>query len=191
MFPSAELVVDCGRDSFILQGALILNVLWKARNYIVHEEGIVEVGKLMQDLGRSWKEHSAISIGSSHSRTASIGSTMWVRLDSGVTKLNCDATVGSRFSSIAVVVPAFTLFRKVNTIIPLQAEANAILWASKLAISHGLTIVIIESDCNECVQAVKRGSCIPWRIQVAIGEFQRVMDELEWWNLQWIRRTFC
>jgi hypothetical protein len=38
VFPFAELLDDLfGLDSFILEGTLILDFLWKARNSIVHD----------------------------------------------------------------------------------------------------------------------------------------------------------
>ena len=61
-------------------------------------------------------------------------SIRWERLKVGVIKINCNAAVGRRFSSIVVVAHdwrgnmVFAFSKKVNTIIPLQAEAEAILW---------------------------------------------------------------
>ena len=61
-------------------------------------------------------------------------SIRWERLKVGVIKINCDATVGRHFSSIVAVAHdwrgnmVFAFSKKVNTIIPLQAEAEAILW---------------------------------------------------------------
>ena len=60
MFPCVDLVDALDVDSFILEGALILDLLWKARNNKVHREGCLEAGKLMLDFGRVWREHSII-----------------------------------------------------------------------------------------------------------------------------------
>ena len=54
------------------------------------------------------------------------------------------------------------LSRKMNTIIPLQAEAEAILWAGQLAVHHGFLAVIIEFDCKKYVQAGNRVGRCPW-----------------------------
>ncbi len=54
-------------------------------------------------------------------------------------KFNCDAAVGLSYSSIAVVARdwrgkvVLALSKKVNTTIPLQVEAEAILWATSIA----------------------------------------------------------
>ena len=60
----------------------------------------------------------------------------------------------------------FALSRKVNTIIPLQAKAEAILWAGQLAVLHGFPTMVIESNCKECVQTGNRVDLCPWQIQL-------------------------
>ena len=55
MFPCADLVDALDVDSFILKGALILDLLWKARNNKVHGEGFLKARKLMLDFGRVWR----------------------------------------------------------------------------------------------------------------------------------------
>ena len=82
-------------------------------------------------------------------------------------KINCDVVVRSRFSSIVVVVRdwrenlVFTFSKKVNTIISLQVEAEALLWAGQLASSHKLGKVILKSDCKLVVDASVVDACIP------------------------------
>jgi hypothetical protein len=43
VFPFDEVVYP---NYFLLQGTLILDLVWKARNSKVYDEGIVEAGKL-------------------------------------------------------------------------------------------------------------------------------------------------
>ena len=68
-------------------------------------------------------------------------------------KINVDAAVGLCFSFIAVVARdqkgelVFTSTMKMNTTIPLQAEAKAIKWALSLAPTMGKECIIVESDC--------------------------------------------
>ncbi len=76
-----------------------------------------------------------------------------------------------------------------NTIIPLQAKAEAILWAGHLAISHGLEKVSFESDYKTCVEAVNLTSTCPWSIQYVVFEFVDLMSTLVSWKLNWIRRS--
>ena len=121
-------------------------------------------------------------------------SIRWERLKVGVIKINCNAAVGRRFSSIVVVAHdwrgnmVFAFSRKVNTIIPLQAEAEAILWAGQLAVLHGFPAVVIESDCKEYVHAENRVGLCPWQIQSFVLEFLDVMGSLDCWSLHWVRR---
>lgn len=67
-------------------------------------------------------------------------------------KINVDAIVGHRFSAIAVVVRdwrgelVFAGSVKVNTILPLQAEAEAISWAISSAPVLASESVIVETD---------------------------------------------
>ena len=76
-----------------------------------------------------------------------------------------------------------------NTVIPLQAEAEAILWAGQLSVSHGFSNVIIESDCKACVDVVNAlGNC-PWLIQSLMVVVVDVLSDLIFWKLCWVRRS--
>uniref|UniRef100_A0A2N9FKR8 Reverse transcriptase zinc-binding domain-containing protein n=1 Tax=Fagus sylvatica TaxID=28930 RepID=A0A2N9FKR8_FAGSY len=157
VFPCADLIDALDVDSFILKGALILDLLWKARNNKVHGKGFLEAGKLMLDFGRIWRDHSAILKTPSINNGADHRTVKWEHPHDGVFKINCDVAVGYHFSSIAVVARdwrenmVFAFTRKVNTIIPLQVEVEAIIWAGHLVIFHGFSAVIIETDCRQCV----------------------------------------
>ena len=60
----------------------------------------------------------------------------------------------------------FSYAKKVNTIIPLQAEAEAILWSHQLAQTHGIERLIIESDSKSCIEALCLSfDFINWRLQ--------------------------
>uniref|UniRef100_A0A2N9G7C7 Reverse transcriptase domain-containing protein n=1 Tax=Fagus sylvatica TaxID=28930 RepID=A0A2N9G7C7_FAGSY len=192
VFPLDDLVFP---DYFLLQGTLILDLVWKARNSKVYDEGTVEVGEIMNNFRRLWSDHCSILRASGTSSSLSNGNEGWVRPNFGIIKINCDAAVGPRFSSIAVVARdwrgklVFAFSKKVETILPLQAEAEAIIWAGQLAIAHDLSKVIVESDCKICVEAVNRiGSC-PWLIKSGMLIFVDLMSGLSWWNLCWVRRV--
>ena len=72
-------------------------------------------------------------------------------------KINVDAAVGPRFSSIAAVARdrrgelVFAGSRKVNTTLPLLVEAEAIKWALSFVPAMGNDCIIVESDCQYCV----------------------------------------
>ena len=195
MFPCADLVDALDVDSFILKGALILDLLWKARNNKVHGEGFLEVGKLMLDFSKVWREHSAIHKSPGINNVVDHGAVKWEHPNEGVFKINCNATVGLHFSSIAAAPRdwkgnlVFAFSKKVNTIIPLQAEVEAIVWAGHLAISHGFSAVIIETNYRQCVQVVFKVGRSPWQIQSAVMDFLNVMESLFWWRLKWVRRS--
>ena len=54
---------------------------------------------------------------------------------------------------------------KVKTTIPLQAEAEAIAWASRIAVNLEVDQIYIESDSKTCMDHI-RGAVqnFPWRI---------------------------
>uniref|UniRef100_A0A2N9G7V8 Reverse transcriptase domain-containing protein n=1 Tax=Fagus sylvatica TaxID=28930 RepID=A0A2N9G7V8_FAGSY len=179
VFPSNKLA-----DSFTLKRALLIDLLWNAKNHKVHEDGAVKAKSLMLDFDKKWRDHSTVFFKSVPLVKSSLESFRWERPKVVVIKINCDAAVGRHFSSIATVARdwrgnmVFALSRKVNTIIPLQAEAEAILWAGQLAVLYGFPTVVIESDCKECVQTGNRVDLCPWQIQSLVLEFLDAMDSL-------------
>ena len=91
----------------------------------------------------------------------------WLVSLPGTLKFNCNAAVGLSFSSIAVVAidwkgkVVLALSKKVNTTIPLQAEAEAIFWATSIAADQRLNRVCFESDsktCMDCLSSPKLDS---------------------------------
>ena len=84
VFPCADLVDALDVDSFILKGALILDLLWKARNNKVHGEGFLEVGKLMLDFSKVWREHSAIHKSPGINNVVDHGAVKWEYPNDGV-----------------------------------------------------------------------------------------------------------
>ena len=68
-----------------------------------------------------------------------------------------------------------------NTIIPLQAEAEALLWAGQLVSSHKLGKVILESDCKLVVDA-----CISWNIQSTMLEVSSLLAVYPLWSIKYL-----
>jgi hypothetical protein len=141
------------------------------------------------DFEKNWRHHSTVFFKFVPFDKLCLESIRWERPKVGVIKINCDVAVGHCFSSIVVVAcdwrgnMVFAFSRKVNTIIPLQAETEAILSAGQLAVLHGFPVVAIEFDCKECVQAGNRVGLCPWQIQSFILEFLDVMGSLDCWSL--------
>ena len=51
----------------------------------------------------------------------------------------------------------FAISQKVNTNIPVQAKANAILLAVHFVLNFSFCNCIIESDCKVCIDAIRAG----------------------------------
>uniref|UniRef100_A0A2N9GPX3 Reverse transcriptase zinc-binding domain-containing protein n=1 Tax=Fagus sylvatica TaxID=28930 RepID=A0A2N9GPX3_FAGSY len=126
------------KEKFLLMGALILDQLWKLRNAKVHDGRSVKMNHISRELSVRGREHWDIRR-IPQSSSIPHPSTGWCFPNHGVIKFNCNAAVGGSFSCIAVVARnwrgevVLALSRRVNTTIPLQAEAEALLWATHLA----------------------------------------------------------
>ena len=85
----------------------------------------------------------------------------WNRLEQGIVKINCDATVGMDHSFIAILVRDwrgdlfFSLSKWVETNLPLQAEAEAINWVTHVVVNRGFENVVVESNAKACIEALK------------------------------------
>ncbi|KAL0006931.1 hypothetical protein SO802_008433 [Lithocarpus litseifolius] len=83
------------------------------------------------------------------------------RPEQGAVKINCDAAVGLNHSFIAIVARdwrgdlIFSLSKRVETNLPLQAEAEAINLATCVAVNRGFENVVVESDAKVCIEALK------------------------------------
>uniref|UniRef100_A0A2N9J298 CCHC-type domain-containing protein n=1 Tax=Fagus sylvatica TaxID=28930 RepID=A0A2N9J298_FAGSY len=147
---------------------------------------------VMKNLHLLKTEHGTPSIHSSGVPTSSSGQVCWRLPEQEFIKINCDAAVRSRFSSIAVVTRdwrgnlVFAFSKKVNTIIPLQAKAEALLWAGQLASSHELGKVILKSDCKLVVDASVVDACIPWNIWSTMLDVSSLLAVYPLWSIKWV-----
>ena len=94
---------------------------------------------------------------------------------------HCDAAVGSDKSFTAIVTRdwrgelVFAHTKWVETNVPVQAEAEAINWASQQVISHNISHALIESDSKVCIEALQElDSHVPWRISTIISDKLRL-----------------
>ena len=92
-----------------------------------------------------------------------------------------DADVGPHCSSIASVARdwrwelIFACSKRMNTILSLQAEAEAIKWALTLAANLEFKAIIIESDTQVCSNLFSNlEAAPPWRIK-SICEDSRIL----------------
>ena len=105
----------------------------------------------------------------------------WNRPEQGAVKINYDVAVGLDHSFIAIVVRdwrgalIFSLSKRVETNLPLQAKAKAINLVTRLAVDHGFENVVVESDAKACIEALKAPTdAVPWRISTI------TTDTLSW-----------
>ncbi len=144
--PLVELDI-INRERFTLMGALMLDQIWKLRNRKMHEDMEVEMDAALRDLLARCKEFEDLKTSSVWNSQPS-PRVVWSLPTFGYIKFNIDAAVGLTSSSIEVVARnwRWTMVlprsKKVNTTIPLQAEAEALVWASHLAIELGVDKVV-------------------------------------------------
>ena len=119
----------------------------------------------------------------------------WVKPNVGSLKFNCDATIESSLSSLAVVLRdwkgtvVLAISRKANTSIPFQAEAEAILWAVQLAINQRLENIYFESDSKTFVDALFGNLCVvPLRVQGCLAELLHTSTSHPHWSFRQINR---
>ena len=85
----------------------------------------------------------------------------WIRPEQGVVKINCDAAVVLDHSFIAIVARdwrgdlIFSMSKRVETNLLIQAEVEAINLATCVAVNRGFKYVVVESDAKTCIDALK------------------------------------
>ena len=82
--------------------------------------------------------------------------------------------------------------KKVNTIIPLQAEAEAeaLLWAVQLAMEKEVPKAVLEGDFKTCIYAISQQSRDrPWRIKNYIEEVVSISNCFSECSFCWVNRA--
>ena len=123
--------------------------------------------------------------------SSTVSVTHWNNPTRERTKINCDAAVGKFDSAIAMIARdwrgnlVFACSIKVNTNIPIQAEAEALRWvvstvqakadalrqAVSTAMNHKLINVSFESDRQVCIQGLTSSTnSVPWRVSNILQE---------------------
>ena len=110
-------------------------------------------------------------------------------------KINLDAMVGPRFSIIVVVTRVwrgkvvFAGSRKVNTTIPLQAEAKAVRWTLSLVPNLRCDSVSVETD-SQVVAKLLSNSTTPlhWRIKFLCSDLRSFLFSYSNVAIRWVPR---
>ena len=159
-----------------------MDFVWSLRNKVVREDYKLSMEELGRGVMRKFREHWMImSQDSSCSSSPSSEDTHWVRPDNGVIKLNFDAAIGLNDSAVAVVARnwrgrlVFAVSSRVDTNIPVQAEAEAIRLAAITALKHNIPLAIFQSDSKVCVQSLNSSILVvPWRIANVVKESKAI-----------------
>ena len=147
----------------------MLENLWFARNQVIHKGSKFSPNKEIQVVLKKNFEHRVALTDVPLVLPRPFYS--WIRPEQGAVKINCDAAVGSDHSFIAIMVRdwrgdlIFSMSKRVETNLPIQAEAEAINLATCVAVNRGFEYVVVESDAKACIDALKAPfDEVPWRI---------------------------
>ncbi len=191
-YPPIELCFNReDKKNFLLVGAITLDQIWKIRNLRMHEAKVVDVDRALQDIHMRSREFWYVQKIPSFAVCTAIEG-VWKKPRQGCLKVNCDAVVGPVFSNVAVVARywrgtvVLATSKKVNTTIPLQVEAEAILWATQLAKDLEVAEVWFESDSKLCMDAILRTSSISWRAHGIINSIKPFFVNHPSWLGSWV-----
>ena len=171
-------------EELVLFGAILREKIWQARNMKVFEgvEPCFESIKSM--LARTMSEHSS-TISLPRLQQKPRRSVSWVRQEEGAIKFNVDAAMGLVYSVVAVVVRdwrgtlLFAGSKKLNTSLPLQAEAEALKWAVALAAALSCNDAVFERDSQGCIQAICCNRLeIHWRVKNVLEEIIKLAKSI-------------
>ena len=120
----------------------------------------------------------------------------WVKPSRGVIKINADVAVGSNHV-VAIVVTknwrgelVFACSERVETALPLQAEAEAMRWAVCMSIGKDFGSIVLEGDSLICYQALcLSDSTVPWRIGNIIQDIFLMVSHSHNVSFSWVSRV--
>ena len=182
------------RNEFLLFGALTLVTIWMWRNKAINERFLLVEGQVNRCIHKCFLEHWRPKLPVLTSAPTR-NSARWSCPSQGMLKLNCDAAIGDLSSCIVIVARdwrgklVFATSKKVNTNIPIQAEADAILLAVHIALNFSFCNCIIKSDCKVCIDAIRAsGKLIPWRILNFVDSVKNVISDYGHLFFNWVHR---
>ena len=192
--PNTVRLNSANKVEYLLHGAVICDVVWKLRNQ-VHFEGVSpNLDGMLLKISSSVAEFRKVldtSMGSSSNRIQST----WSKPDRGTIKINVDVACNSESSSIAAVARnwrgevVFACSKRVNTTLPLQAKAEAIIWALSLAANLEVVSISIESDSKSYIDALRcPNRDVPWRIKTICSDVLALKMNFSNCSFSWVAR---
>ena len=118
----------------------------------------------------------------------------WIKPPTDSFKFNVDAVVEDAHSTIAIVardwrrIVVLALSKKVYATIPLQAEAEALVWALTVSVDLNLERVYFESDSKICVDSLSGASAPHWRIAGLVSDLILTAASHPHWSFVWTKR---
>ena len=123
--------------------------------------------------------------------TSNMIQSAWSKPDRDTIKINVDVACNIESSSIAAVdrdwrgEMVFAYSKRVNTTLPLQAEAEAIIWALNLDVDS----ISIESDSKSCIDALRcPNQDVPWRIKTICSDVLALKLNFTNCRFSWVAR---
>ena len=177
-----------------LNMALIIDEIWKTGNHFLFHGGIVDVNKAMNNARVRFLEASKVY--SPNSRPSVEQSVdVWSPPPQGWIKINVDAALSNSKSALAVVARnhlgiAISIWGKEHHLCsPVQAEAEAILWAVQIAIQERWSAVIFEGDAKLCFDPLSQPDLIPsWPISTLICNIRSLVSCFVSCEFKWVQR---
>nr|XP_023892398.1 uncharacterized protein LOC112004387 [Quercus suber] len=174
--------------------ALIVDEIWQTRNLIQFQDGKTDVLKAKQNVQSKFLEILKVLTPAIQPPTEQV-TVRWTPPPQGWINVNVDAALNSSRSALAVVAMdhrgEVLFLRGVRHYLcrPAQAEAEALLWAVKLAIQEKWSVVIFEGDAKICIDALSNSELIPdWHSATTICNICSLASHFTDVKFSWVWR---